>query len=212
VGVGDSCAFRLSFDFDRNFASTSFEVARSIDRALATLALLIALFRLFGAAVFLRAALTGLFAAPCARTAVPPAELLRFRFESFDISLFIFSRIALRTTRTLDAGLLLPSRFRAPDEGAFATRFLVDFALDAGPAFFVFDFVVFFDLLRAVIVRLSTRKSSRTRTHYRAPTTTALQKQHADSLLTSPPRTPGGFRSVINSSFSTKSSKNQRGR
>ena len=36
------------------------------------------------------------------------------------------------------------------------------------PAFFVFDFVVFFDLLRAVIVKLSTRKGSRTRSHYRA--------------------------------------------
>ena len=150
-----------------------------IDRALATLALLVVLFRLFDAAVFLRAALTGLFAAPRARTAVPPIELLRFRFDSFDISLFIFPRIALRATRALDAGLRLPTRFRAPDEDAsFATRFLVDFALGAGAAFFVFDFVAFFDLVRAVIARLSTRKSSCTRTHCRAPTTTALQNSN----------------------------------
>ena len=138
-----------------------------IDRALATLALLVALFRLFDAAVFLRAALTGLFAAPRARTAVPPAELLRFRFESFNISFFIFSRIALRATRTLDAGLFLPTRFRAPDEDAsFATRFVVDFALDAGSAFFVFDFVVFFDLLRAAMLN-----SPRARVRARALTT-----------------------------------------
>jgi len=111
--------------------------------------------------------LTGFFAAR-ARIAVPPAELLRFRFESFDISFFVFSRIALRTTRTFDAGLLLPTRFRVPDEVAsFAARFAVDFALDAGPAFFVFDFVVFFDL-RAVIVKLSTRDHSHTRSRYRA--------------------------------------------
>jgi hypothetical protein len=216
MGVAESCAFRLCFDFHRTFASTSFEVARSIDRALAALALLIALFKLFDDAVFLRAALTGLFAARV-RTAVPPVELLRFRFESFEISLFIFSRIALRTTRTFDAGLLLPTRFRAPDEVAsLATRFAVDFGRVAGPAFFAFDFVVvFFDLLRAVIVKLSTRDHSRTRSRYRA-SPPALQ----NSMLTlcqrvrqrGEPRTPGGLRSMINSSFITKSSKNQRGR
>jgi hypothetical protein len=178
---------------------------------LATLVLLIAL--LFDAAVFLRAALTGLFAVARARTAVPSAELLRFRFGSFNVLFFIFPRIALRATRPLDAGLLLPTRLRAPDEGAPpATRFVADFALDAGLTFFAFDFVVFFDLIRAAIARLSTCKGSRTRTRYHAPTTTAFQKQHADSVSTSPLRTPSGFRSVINSPFSTKSSKNQRGR
>jgi hypothetical protein len=126
---------------------------------LAALSLLIAL--LFDAAVLLPAALTGLFAAARARTAVPPAELLRFRFGSFNVSFFIFPRIPLRATRTLDAGLLLPTRFRAPDDGAsFATRFVVDvdFALDTGPTFFAFDFVVFFDLTRAAIATLSTCK------------------------------------------------------
>jgi hypothetical protein len=124
-----------------------------IDRAFATLALLVVLFRFFDAAVFLRATLTGLFAAPRARTEVPPAELLRFRFGSFNVSFFNFSRIALRAARTLDAGLFLPTRFRVPDDDAcFATRFVVDFARDADSTFFVRDFVVFFDLLRATML------------------------------------------------------------
>ena len=161
-----------------------------IDRALATLALLVALFRLFDAAVFLRAALTGLFAAPRARTAVPPAELLRFRFGSFNVSFLNFSRIALRATRTLEAGLFLPTRFRAPDEDAcFATRFVVDFARGADSAFFVRDFVVFFDLLRAAMFDSPrARVRARALTNH-APTTTAHQKQHADAVLTSPSKT-----------------------
>jgi hypothetical protein len=60
--VRDSWALLLCFD--RNFASTSFERARAIARALAARAL-IALLGLFAAAVFLAAAFTGLFAAPC---------------------------------------------------------------------------------------------------------------------------------------------------
>jgi hypothetical protein len=89
--------------------------------------------------------------------------LLRFRFESFGISFFIFSRIALRAACTLDAGLLLPTRFRAlGEDGAFRAGFDAAFALDAGPILFVFDFVVFFDLLRAAIGLLSTRDCPRT--------------------------------------------------
>jgi hypothetical protein len=58
----------------------------------------------------------------------------------------------LRAPRTLNAGLLLPTRFRAlGEDGSFRARFDAAFALDAGPILFVFDFVVFFDLVRAAI-------------------------------------------------------------
>jgi hypothetical protein len=174
--VGDSWALLLCFD--RNFASTSFERAR----ALAARAFLTALLGLFAAAVFLPAAFTGLFAALCPRTAVPTSELLRFRFASFGTSFFIFSRIALRAVRALEADLLFPTRFRAlGDDASLGTRFDAAFALDADPIFFVFDFVVFFDL-RAAIGQLSTRECSRT------PWTPVRQhrssKQQADSLST----------------------------
>jgi hypothetical protein len=42
-------------------------------------------------------------------------------------------------------------------------RFDAVFALEAGLVFLVFDFIVFFDLLRAAIVKLSTRGRSRAR-------------------------------------------------
>jgi len=68
----------------------------------------------------------------------------------------------LRATLVFDAGLLLPTRFRALDEDTpLAARFDFDFALEADPIFVVFDLVVFFDLLRAAIVNLSTREHSR---------------------------------------------------
>jgi hypothetical protein len=60
--------------------------------------------------------------------------------------------------------LLLLTRFRALDaEAAFTARFVVGFALEAALVFFVFELVVFFDLLRATIANLSTRKLFRTR-------------------------------------------------
>ena len=42
-------------------------------------------------------------------------------------------------------------------------RFALVFAVEAAPVFFVFELVVFLDLVRATIVNLSTRKLSRTR-------------------------------------------------
>ena len=72
--------------------------------------------------------------------------------------------MVFRAARALDAGLRLPARLLPLDEDAsFGVRFDAVFALEAGLAFFVFDFVVFFDLLRAAIVILSTRDHSRTR-------------------------------------------------
>jgi hypothetical protein len=70
----------------------------------------------------------------------------------------------LRATCVFDAGLLLLTRLRTLDgEAALVVRFDLGFALEAAPVFFVFELVVFFDLLRATIVNLSTRKLSRTR-------------------------------------------------
>jgi hypothetical protein len=153
---------RLSFDFNRNFASTAFERARAMGRGLAALALLVALFRLFDAATFLFTALAGLFAALCPRAAVPDRP--RVRFVVFAISFFILSRIALRVARAFDADFLLRTRFRALDsDGSLGARLDADFALDPGLAFFVFDFVDFFVLLRAGIVELSTQKYWSTR-------------------------------------------------
>jgi len=72
--------------------------------------------------------------------------------------------LVLRATRVFDAGLLLLTRVRTLDEEApFGVRFDLGFALEAAPVFFVFELVVFFDLLRAAIVNLSTRKLLRTR-------------------------------------------------
>jgi hypothetical protein len=122
------------------------------------------LFTLFDAAAF-RWAAAGLFASPdpCV---VATLELLRFRFASFVTSVFILALVvllALRTTLVFDAGLLLPAWFRALDDDApLDVRFDVDFTVDAGPVFFVFVLVVFFDLLRTDIVNLSTREHSRT--------------------------------------------------
>jgi hypothetical protein len=126
-------------------------------------ALFMALLGLFDAAVFLaEAAFASLFAAVRVRDAVPASGLFRFRFKGFATTFFIFARTVLRATRTLDAGFVLPTRFRTLDEDArLEARFDAIFALGAGPVFFVFDFVVFFDLLRATIVKLSTRDRTR---------------------------------------------------
>jgi len=122
-----------------------------------------ALFGLFDAAVFLaEAAFASLFAATRVRDAVPALGLFRFRFKGFATTFFIFARIVLRATRALDAGFVLPTRLRTLDEDApLEARFDAIFALETGPVFFVFDFVVFFALLRAAIVKLSTRDRTR---------------------------------------------------
>jgi hypothetical protein len=147
-----------------------------VDARLAAAAALVALLRLFDAATFRLATLVGLFAAPDAWVMVLTLDLVRFRFESFVAAFFILARLVLlvlRATRVFDAGLLLLTRLRTLDEEApFGVRFDVGFAREAAPVFFVFELVVFFDLLRATIVNLSTRKLFRTR--YRSVHNTAL--------------------------------------
>jgi hypothetical protein len=209
-----------------NFASCSFKRARTVDAPLAAAAVLVALLTLFVAAGFRRTAAAGLFAAPDSRVTALTLELVRFRFESFVTAFFILARLALvvlRATRVFDAGLLLLARVRALDEGApFSGRFSLGFALEAAPVFFFFELVVFFDLLRAAIVNLSTRKLSRTRcksaheycsgsVHEYCPSERQVDFSSTNSLASSP-GTPGDFGSTINLSFSTNSSKNQRGR
>lgn len=89
--------------------------------------------------------------------------------------------MVFRAARSLGAGLLLPARLRTLDEDtALERRFDAGFALEAGLVFFVFDFVVFFDLLRAAIVKLSTRNCSRTR---RKPAPTRSPTRLADFYL-----------------------------
>ena len=155
-------------------------------------------------------------------------KLVRFRFESFVAAFFIVARLVLlvllvlRATRVFDAGLLLLARFRTLDEeAAFGARFDLGFA-EAAPIFFVFELVVFFDLLRATIVNLSTRKLSRTRSqsaHEYCPRSVheyCSSEGQVDFSSTksraSSPGTPSDFRSTINLWFSTNPSKNQRGR
>jgi hypothetical protein len=129
----------------------------------------------------------------------------------------------LRATRAFDAGLLLLTRLRTLDgEAAFVVRFDLGFALEAAPVFFVFELVVFFDLLRATIVNLSTRKLSRTR--HKSMHEHCSQSVHEycfqngeltfrrEKPLASSPGTPRDFRSTVNWPFSTNPSKNQRGR
>jgi hypothetical protein len=117
----------------------------------------------------------------------------------------------------------LLTRLRTLDgEAALVVRFDLGFAREAAPVFFVFELVVFLDLLRATIVNLSTRKLFRTR--YRS-----VQEHWPNSVheycfqngeLTfrrekpraSSPGTPSDFRSTVNWLFSTNPSKNQRGR
>ena len=221
-----ACALRLAVD---NFASCSFKCARTAEARLTAAAVLVALLRLFDAATFRLAALAGLFAAPDSRVMVLTLELVRFRFESFVAAFFILARLVLlvllvlRATRVFDAGLLLLTRVRTLDEEApFGVRFDLGFALEAAPVFFVFELVVFFDLLRAAIVNLSTRKLFRTRSKpvhehcYRSVHEYCSSERQVDFLstksLASSPATPSNFRSTINLSFSTNSSKNQRGR
>ena len=161
----DSCAPRLS---GGNFASCSFKRDRTIDAPLATLALFVVFFRLFDADAFRRATLAGLFAAPDPRVVAPTLE--RFRFDSLVSTFFTLARtvlLVLRATRVLGAGLLFPVRFRALDgDDPLEARFEVCFTRGAGPVLFIFELVGFFDLLRAAIVNLSTRKHDRI--HFRS--------------------------------------------
>jgi hypothetical protein len=129
-------------------------------------AVAVALFRLFDAATF-RLAPAGLFAAPVPRVADLILALASFRFAGFVAALFTLGSTVftvLRPTRVFEADLLLAIRLRALDEVvAFFVCFDFGFALEAAPVFFVFELVVFFDLLRANIANLSTRKLFRIR-------------------------------------------------
>jgi hypothetical protein len=89
----------------------------------------------------------------------------------------------LRAARALAADLLLPTRVLAfAADGSLAARFDAAFALDAGPILFVFDFVVFFDLLRAAIGQLHARPFAHALGIPCA--NTASSKQQADFLST----------------------------
>jgi hypothetical protein len=147
-----------------SFAAASFARARRIDVAFAAVALFTPLPGLLEAAGFLaETALASLLAAPLVREAIAAPGLFRFRFEGLATIFFILARIVFRPARALDAALLLPTRLRTLDDDARLTRFEGAFALVARVFFFAFDFVVFFDLLRAAIVKLSTRERQRTR-------------------------------------------------
>jgi hypothetical protein len=146
-----------------NLASCSFKGVRTADAALAAAAVFIVLLTLFAAAAFRAAALAAFFAAVTCATALT-LPLVRFRFDNFVATVFALARVVfvvLRAARVFDAALLFVTRFRAlDDEAPFVVRFDVGFARDAAPVFFVFELVVFLDLLGATIINLSTRKLS----------------------------------------------------
>jgi hypothetical protein len=182
-----ACALRLSPG--AFLASCSFKRARTVDAALAAAAVLVALLTFFDAATFRRTTATGLFAAPARWVVALTLELVRFRFESLVAALFILARLVLlvlldlRAPRAVvDAGLLLLARFRTLDEEErLSVLFDLGFALEAAPVFFAFELVVFFDLLRATIVNLSTRILSRTR--YNSVHAHCSRSVHEYSLL-----------------------------
>jgi hypothetical protein len=188
---------------------------------LAAAAVFVALLTLFVAATFRRTVVAGLFAGLVVLTLV-----VRFRFATFVTALLILARLVLtvlRATRVFDAGLLLLTRVRALDEeAAFGVRFDLGFALEAATVFFFFELVVFFDLLRATIVNLSTRKLFRTRNRSAHENCSrfvheycSLERQvdfSSRKPLASSPGTLSDLRSTINLSFITISSKNQRRR
>jgi ABC-type multidrug transport system fused ATPase/permease subunit len=148
---------------------------------------------------------------------------VRFRFASFAATFFVLARpvlLVLRATRVFDAVLLLLTRLRTLDEeAALVVRFALVFTVEAAPAFFVFGLVVFLDLLRATIINLSTRKLSRNaRSAHEYYPKSVLEYYsrngeltfHPGKSLASSPGTLSDFRSMINWSFSTNPSKNQR--
>jgi hypothetical protein len=100
---------------------------------------------------------------------------VRFGFESFATTAFAFGRtvlVGVRATRVFVVDLAFTACFRAPDEDVtFEPRFDLGFALEAEAVFFVFAFTVFFDLVRAAIVNLSTRRLYRTRSKSRTNVT-----------------------------------------
>jgi hypothetical protein len=159
VTARTSCAFRFA---GVNLASCSFRCGRTADARLAAAAVFVA-FTLFAAAAFRAAALAAFFAAVTRATALT-LVVIRFRFESFVATVFALARVVfvvLRAPRVFDAVLLFVTRIRAlDDEAPFVVRLDFGFALAAAPVFFVFDFVVFLDLLGATIINLSTRKLS----------------------------------------------------
>ena len=152
--------------------------------------------------------------------------LVRFRFTSFVAAFFVLARtvlLVLRATRVFDAVLLLLARARTLDEeAALVVRFALVFAVDAAPVFFVFELVVFLDLVRATIINLSTRKLSRTRYRsaheYHSKLARECYSRNREATfrpgkpLTASCGTLSDFRSTINLTFSTNPSKNQRGR
>ena len=79
---------RCGFPVD-NFASCSFECARTADARLAAAAALAVLFTLFDAAAFRAVELAGLFAAADLWIAV--RELVRFGFETFATAFFFLA-------------------------------------------------------------------------------------------------------------------------
>jgi hypothetical protein len=196
------------------------------DARLAAAAALVVLLGLFDAATFREAALAGLLAAADSRLIGLPLGLIRFRFASFVATFFVLARtvlLVLRATRVFDAVLLLLARFRTLDEeAALVARFAFVFAVAAAPVFFVFELVVFLDLVRATIVNLSTRKLFRTRhrsAHEYYPKS-VLECYSRNGEVTfrpgkpfaSSPGTLSDFRSTVNLTFSTNPSKNQRER
>jgi hypothetical protein len=134
-----------------------------MDAPLAAAAVFVVLLTLFDAATFRAAALARFFTADSRATALTLA-LVRFRFDNFVATVFALARVAfvvLRATRVFDAALLFVTRLRAVDEEPpFVVRFDLGFALEAALVFFVFELVVFLDLLGATIINLSTRKHS----------------------------------------------------
>jgi hypothetical protein len=196
------------------------------DARLAAAAALVVFLGLFDAATFREAALAGLLAADDSCVMGLPLALVRFRFASFVATVFVLARtvlLVLRATRVFGAVLLLRARFRTlGEEAALVVRFALVFALAAAPVFFVFELVVFLDLLRATIVNLSTRKLFHTRhrsEHEYCPKSVfecyfrnGEMTFRPGKPLASSPGTLSDFRSTINWLFSTNPSKNQRGR
>jgi hypothetical protein len=148
-----SCTFRFA---GVNLGSCSFECVRTADAPLAAAAIFVFLLAFFAAAAFRAAALAAFFAAATWATDFT-LELVRFRFDNFVTTVFALALavvVAFRAARVFVAALLLAIRPRALDEDTtfVVGRLDLGFALEAAPVFFVFDFVVFLDLLGATII------------------------------------------------------------
>src|SRR6202042_612578 len=142
------------------------------------------------------------------------------RFASFVATFFVLARtvlLVLRATRVFEAVLLLLARFRTLDgEAALVVRLAFVFAVEAAPVFFVFELVVFLDLVRATIINLSTRKLSRTRyrsahEYYSRLASECYSRNGKATFrpgkpLASSPGTLSDFRSTINLTFRDRKS------